>query len=108
MHLGLESDLVVIGEANGGREAIELVRALAPDVVIMDVAMPGMDGIEAVAELRAIDPNLAIVILTLNSDPDTRARANQAGAVAFVEKQGGIEVLLQAIRGAMSEVSLEP
>lgn len=98
MHLALEPDLVVIGEAGNGQEAIELVQAVAPDVVVMDITMPGLDGIATTACLRETMPSAAVIILTLHGDADTRARAGEAGAAAFVEKEGGIESLLKAIR----------
>src|SRR6266545_6139908 len=100
MRLALEPDLVVVGEAADGAAAIPLARDLSPDVVIMDVEMPVMDGIRATSQLREIAPKTSVVILSLYDDPATRARANEAGAVAFVAKQCMEEPLLSAIRQA--------
>src|SRR5436305_6008836 len=84
----LESDIQIVGEASTGREALSMVQALSPDVVLMDVEMPEMDGIEATAALRRADSSSAIVILSIHDDMQTRTRAQAAGAVAFVEQRG--------------------
>ena len=98
--LALESELEVVGEAGSGSEAISLARALRPDVVLMDVIMPGMDGISATAALRSVAPRSAVVILTLRDDAATRARALEVGAAAFVAKHRMEETLLAEIRRA--------
>jgi DNA-binding NarL/FixJ family response regulator len=100
MRLTLESDVTVVGEAGSGEEAIRLARALRPDVVLMDVRMAGMDGIEATAALRAVAPESSIVILSLYDDARTRARAKEAGAAAFVAKHHKKEELLAVVRQA--------
>jgi len=84
--LQLEPAAAVIGEAGTGTEALALARDLKPDVVFMDIAMPGMDGIETMALLVAMLPQVAVIILTMYGTSDTRARALAAGARAFVEK----------------------
>jgi DNA-binding NarL/FixJ family response regulator len=94
----LEPDLQVVGEASTGREALTLAQTLVPDVVLMDIAMPGMDGIEATAALHKEVPQSAVVILSISDDLQTREQAQDAGAVAFVEKRGATETLLSAIR----------
>jgi len=99
----LEPDMQVVGEASTGREALTLAQTLAPDVVLMDLEMPGMDGIEATAALRTIVPQSAVVILSIHDDVQTRGRAQAAGAVAFVEKRGGTDRLLSAIRQAAGQ-----
>ena len=96
----LEPDLEVVGEASTGAEALQLAQTLLPDVVLMDVQMPGMDGIQVTAALRKVVPRSAVVILSIHDDAQTRARARAAGAVAFVEKRGGTDGLLSAIRQA--------
>jgi DNA-binding NarL/FixJ family response regulator len=100
MRLGLEEDLEVVGEAGKAEEAIPLARALHPDVVLMDVEIHGMSGLEAIERLRAAVPHVAVVIFTLRDDAATRERARASGAAAFVAKHRTEEVLLAAIRGA--------
>ena len=96
----LEADLEVVGEAGTGTEALLLAQTLTPDVVLMDVQMPEMDGIEATAALRRISPQSAVVMLSIHDDAQARGRAQAAGAVALVEKRGATETLLAAIRQA--------
>jgi DNA-binding NarL/FixJ family response regulator len=98
--LQLEPDLEVVGEAGTGREALDLAQSLAPDVVLMDVEMPQMDGIQATVELHQLMPGCAVVILSIHDDAQTRVRALAAGAVAFVEKRGATQTLLAAVRRA--------
>lgn len=98
--LSLESDIRVIGEASTGVEAIERIPSLCPDIVLMDVAMPGMDGIATTIELRNRCPRSAVVILSLYDDSATRQRAQKAGAVAFVAKDRVEEQLLWTVRQA--------
>jgi DNA-binding NarL/FixJ family response regulator len=102
--LHLEPDIEVIGEASTGAEVLRLAQALRPDVVLMDVQMPEMDGIAATAALRRLVPQTAVVMLSIHDDAQTRARAQAAGAVAFVEKRGGTDTLLTAIRQAAGPV----
>src|SRR2546427_3291756 len=99
----LEPDMQVVGEASTGREALTLAQTLTPDVVLMDIEMPGMDGIEATAALRTIVPQRAVVILSIHTERQTRIRAQAAGAVAFVEKRGTTDTLLAAIRQAAGQ-----
>ena len=99
----LEPDLEVVGEASTGAEALALAQTLTPDVVLMDIAMPEMDGIEATVALRRAVPQSAVVILSIHDDAQTRGRAQAAGAVAFVEKRGATEALLSAIRLAAGQ-----
>jgi DNA-binding NarL/FixJ family response regulator len=96
----MEPDIQIVGEASTGREALSKVQALSPDVVLMDVEMPEMDGIEATAVLYMANPQSAVVILSIHDDVQTRRRAQAAGAVAFVEKRGVSDSLLAAIRQA--------
>ena len=98
MWLEVEPEVSVVGEAADGEEAVSLAEKLRPDVVLMDVKMPGMDGIEATGKLQAVDPCIAVVILSLYDDIDTRARARHAGAAAFVAKHRIKPELLVTIR----------
>jgi len=93
-----EPDLEVIGEAEGGEAAVELVRALHPDVVVMDVRMRGLDGISATQEIRWQSPLTRVVVLSMQDDALTRTAARDAGAAAFVGKEEGIGRLLDVIR----------
>ena len=104
MRLSMEPDVEVVGEAESGEAALQLVRALSPDVVLMDVEMPGMDGIVATAALRATAPHVAVVILSLYDDARTRARAREAGAAAFVAKHQAKSTLLATIRRVVSGI----
>ena len=101
--LSLEPDIRVIGEACNGEDAVQLVPTLCPDIVLMDVAMPGMDGITATTELSHVCPQSAVVILSLYDDSATRERAQSAGAVAFVAKDRVEEVLLWTVRQAVCD-----
>jgi DNA-binding NarL/FixJ family response regulator len=103
MRLTLEPDITVVGEASNGREAMTLVQQLAPDIVLMDVEMPEMDGISATSVMRASAPQSAVVMLSIHDDVSTRARAHAAGATAFVTKSGAIEVLVATIRQAAEQ-----
>ena len=98
MLMDAESDLLVIGEAADGKAALDLATALRPDVVLMDVEMPRMDGIAATSALRLSQPRAAVIILSLHDDALTRARAKEAGAAAFVAKSMPADTLLTAIR----------
>ncbi len=100
MRLALEPDITVVGEAGNGVVALELAEKLQPDVVIMDIEMPGMDGITATQKLRALYPGMVVVILSMYGDCCTSARAKAAGAMALVEKHRGEQELLAAIRQA--------
>lgn len=101
--LSLEPDIRVIGEACNGEDAVQLVPTLCPDIVLMDVAMPGMDGITATTELSHVCPQSAVVILSLYDDSATRERAQSAGAVAFVAKDRVEELLLWTVRQAVCD-----
>jgi DNA-binding NarL/FixJ family response regulator len=104
MRLRMEPDIQIVGEASTGKEALTLAQTLFPDVVLMDVEMPDMDGIETTTVLRATVTQSTVVILSIHDDQPTRARAQAAGAVAFVEKRGRTEELLAAIRQAAQPI----
>ena len=84
--LGVEDDFAVVGEGENGRDAIELVRELQPDVLLLDIAMPVMDGLEALPYVRAAAPGTAVIVLTGLTSADVRQRALDAGARLVVEK----------------------
>jgi CheY-like chemotaxis protein/SAM-dependent methyltransferase len=95
----LTKDMCVVGEAGSGGAALQLIRELGPDVVVMDIELPECDGIAVTQTLRAERVPAAVVILSMHDDSDTRGRACAAGA-KFVGKHEGAAVLLQAIRDA--------
>jgi DNA-binding NarL/FixJ family response regulator len=105
MRLELEPDVMVVGEAGDGVAALRLVDELAPDVVVMDVEMPVMDGIAATKALRRspLGDRCAVVILSLYDDAVTQSRAHEAGAAEFVAKHRMDEPLLAAIRAAAAD-----
>ncbi len=96
--LTLEPDMTVVGEASNGREAIALAQQLTPDIILMDVEMPEMDGITAASAMRTGVPHSAVVLLSIYDDITTRARAHTAGAAAFINKSGEIDALIAVIR----------
>ncbi len=100
MRLALEPDVVVIGEAADAEAALQLAEQLNPDVVVMDVELPGMDGIAATQMLKHRSPDRAVVMLSLHDDAMTQRRAREAGASAFVAKHRMEGPLLAAIREA--------
>jgi DNA-binding NarL/FixJ family response regulator len=100
MRLALEEDLQVVGEAADAKKALDLIQELKPDVVIMDIEMPGMDGISTAAVLHDMTPEIKVVLLSLHDNPFLRDRAFIAGASALVEKRGGAVNLLNEIRNA--------
>lgn len=100
MRLAAEPDVTIVGEAADGKAALTLARKLHPDVVLMDIAMPRLDGIAATQALQTLSPRPAVVILTVHDDAETQARAKAAGAVAFITKRGVNDHLLAAIRQA--------
>jgi DNA-binding NarL/FixJ family response regulator len=106
VRLGLEMvfatvpDVEVVGTAADGNLAIEQFQALAPDVVLMDIGMPHLDGIEATRQMLALDPDSRIVILTGYADKPRIERALRAGAVACLFKDADPEDVIQAVRAA--------
>jgi NarL family two-component system response regulator LiaR len=91
-------DISVIGEAANGLKAIELVERLKPDVVLIDLAMPVMEGIEAIKRIIAIQPDQRIIVLTSYSGDDKLVPAIKAGAMGYLVKDAQPEELVQAIR----------
>jgi DNA-binding NarL/FixJ family response regulator len=98
MILSTESDLHVVGEAANGREAVELCRACAPDVVLMDVRMPEMDGIEATRRISQLDSSTKVLVLTTFDVDDLVYDALRAGASGFLLKDAPEDRLVAAIR----------
>jgi DNA-binding NarL/FixJ family response regulator len=99
MRLALEPDLEVVGEAEDGEQALVQAAKLCPNVVVMDVAMPNMDGIAATDCLHKSQTAVAVVMLSIHDNAQVRAQARAAGAADFVVK-GATEPLIIAIRRA--------
>lgn len=93
-----EPEIEVVGEADDGRAALEMARALQPDVVIMDIGMRGLNGIDATRQILAEHPDMKIVALSMHSDRRFVAEMLKAGASAYLVKDGAFEELTTAIR----------
>lgn len=107
--LGMEDDLEVVGEADDGETAVRLAAELQPDVVLMDLRMPGMGGLEAIEQILAQWPDIAIVILTTYNEDELMIRGLQAGARGFLLKDTGRQALFHTIRAAArGETLLQP
>lgn len=96
--LAQESDLEVVGEASDGLEVVEAARSLNPDVIIMDIAMPGLNGIEATRQIVARDPAVRVVALSMYADRRFVSQILRAGAMGYVLKEAAFEELARAIR----------
>lgn len=104
-----ETDIEVIGEAGDGAEAVEKARTLQPDVILMDLVMPKMDGIEATRQVSVQQPPKRVLVLTSFAADDKVFPAIKAGALGYLLKDSGPDELLQAIRQVhRGEPSLEP
>jgi two-component system invasion response regulator UvrY len=91
-------DVDVVAEANSGEEALPLYTLHRPEVVVMDIAMAGMGGIEAIKRLMALDPQVRILALSAHEDSSYAKRALQAGALGYLSKRTAPEVLIDALR----------
>lgn len=97
--LSLEKDLQVVGTARDGAEAVELVSQKQPDLALMDLKMPGMNGIEATRQIRARFPNVKVLVLTTYDDDEWLFDAIRAGACGYLLKDTPREKVVEAIRG---------
>ena len=91
-------EMIVVAEAADGREAIQMVKKTAPDVAVIDISMPGLDGLEVIGQLQALHPELPILVLTMHEEGQYVIRAIQAGAMGYLTKQSAPEQLVKAIR----------
>jgi two-component system response regulator NreC len=102
MLLETQPDMQVVGEATNGREAIEAVRFLHPDIVLMDISMPELSGLQATRIIKKELPQTQIVILTMHETEEYIAQILQAGATGYVLKQAADRDLIEAVRIARS------
>jgi len=96
--LKLDGHCEIVGEARTGREAVAMARALRPDVIVMDIAMPELNGLEATRQILAADPEAKILVLSAHSDDAYIERMVSAGARGFLEKQTSMQVLAKAVQ----------
>jgi two-component system response regulator NreC len=109
MLLGNESDVEIVADAGTGKEALEAVRQFKPNVVLMDIGLPDISGIDATRMIKQIDPAVAVVALTIHEDEEYFFKMLEAGAGGYVPKRAAPEELLTAIRAAAAgEVYLYP
>ena len=99
--LGYVEGLEVVGEASNGRKAVELCRRLEPDLVLMDVRMPEMDGLEATRQIKAEQPKISVLVVTTYENPEYLLEAIKAGAAGYVLKDAPNQQLLSAMRRAL-------
>jgi DNA-binding NarL/FixJ family response regulator len=99
--LRAEPDFEIIGESSDGQSAIDLIRDLRPDVVLMDISMPGMDGIEATRIIHKELPEVRIIGLSMFQEGEREAAMREAGAVDYLTKTGPSEALIDAIRACV-------
>jgi len=92
------SGLEVVGEADNGREALRLAKSLNPNVVLMDISMPELNGLDAIARMLQYDPKIAVIVLSMHQSREHVLRALQAGASGYVLKNAAVDELEKAIR----------
>jgi DNA-binding NarL/FixJ family response regulator len=102
--MGVE-DIQVVGSAEDGAAAVALAHAVKPDIVLMDISMPGMDGIEATQKLVEMDSRARVVMLTSYSEREKITQALAAGAVSYLTKDAPPEAVIRAIRSAFAATS---
>lgn len=100
-----EYDLKVIAEAANGEEAVRLARALLPDIILMDVSMPVMDGIEAARQLSSDKREMRVIALSIHNDEQVSLEMRRAGAAAYLTKTEAFENLSATIRNEMTKMN---
>ncbi|HLE77923.1 MAG TPA: response regulator transcription factor [bacterium] len=100
MILATQRDFDVVGEAGSGEEALDLIETLRPDVVVMDISMPGIGGIEATAQVKQRHPSINVLALTMHEDESYVFRLLRAGASGYVLKRAAATDLVAAVRAA--------
>ena len=100
--LSADDRIAVVGRALDGAQAVALARELDPDVVLLDLSMPGVDGFDAIEAMIAEEPRRRVVVLSGSADPDDVAKARSAGAVAYLTKERIAEELIPSVIAAAS------
>ncbi|GBG55912.1 oxygen regulatory protein NreC [Sporomusaceae bacterium FL31] len=103
-----QSDIKVVGEASNGLEALQLIESVMPDVILLDLSMPVMGGIECLKKIREISPQSKVVLLTMHEDLQYLRQGLACGAMGFVLKKSADDVLYQAIRTVCSGAMFLP
>jgi len=100
--LTTDGHFTMVGQARTGREAVEMERTLRPDVILMDIAMPVLNGLEATRQILTVNPAAKVIILSAHTDDEYIERMVEAGVAGFLEKQTSAEILAKAIREVAS------
>jgi two-component system chemotaxis response regulator CheY len=106
--IGRDDGLTIVGQAATGETAIDLVKSLKPDLVCLDVMLPGVDGLEVLRAIRAANPDIRVILVTGHSTSDVVERALKAGANGFVVKPFNANKLLQTIHSALAGRTAAP
>ena len=101
-----DAGLEVVGEASNGRDAVEIVKELRPDVLLLDIRMPDMDGLQALAAIKAAHPQTSVIMLTTYANPEYLARAVSLGAAGYLSKEVDPQRIPRAVRAAATGDSL--
>jgi DNA-binding NarL/FixJ family response regulator len=102
----VDSGLTVVGEAASGRQTIEMVKTVHPDVLLLDIRMPDMDGLQALAAIKAASPHTHVIMLTTYANPEYLSRAVSLGAAGYLRKEVDPERIPQAVRAVAAGESL--
>ncbi|MGH2751171.1 MAG: response regulator [Actinomycetota bacterium] len=103
--LSLEPDIEIVGEATNGAEAVDIARDAQPDVVVLDLTMPVMDGLEALPRIKAVAPGVRVIMLSAHGAGEMGGRAMAAGASLYLEKTATFEEIAAAVRAAEQPLS---